>query len=318
MKFLQSVEAIDLKVLISTSSFGKYNSSPLQKLKDTGFKIILNPYGRKLQPNEIVSLLDGVVGLIAGTGPITEKVLKSAKNLKVISRCGAGLDNVNLEVTRKLGIKVFTTPDAPTQAVAELALGLILSLLRKTAEADRNIRQEKWPRLMGNLLFEKKLGIIGLGRIGKKLVELTFPFKVKVLACELYPDKKFVSKYNIHLLSLKELLSQADIVSLHLPYSETTRHMIGKNELLLMKPDAILINTSRGGIVDEEALYNTLKNKIIGGAALDVFEEEPYKGPLKNLDNVVMTSHLGSYAKEARIRMEMEAVNNLLRGLKSE
>jgi D-3-phosphoglycerate dehydrogenase len=306
------------KVLISTRSFGEFDSAPLERLKKAGFEIVLNPYGRSLRPEESIRLLRDAVGLIAGTEPLNEEVLGKATSLKVISRCGSGLDNVDLEAAKKFGIKVFNTPDAPTEAVAELTLCLILVLYRRIKEADKIIYAGKWERKIGHLLYGKRLGIIGLGRVGKRLVELTAPFKIEVLAYENRPDNEFVRNYNIRCLSLEEVLSQADIVSIHLPYSKEMHHFIGKEELTLMKHEAVLVNTSRGGLVDEEALKVTLEEGRIAGAALDVFEEEPYNGPLRNFDNVILTAHMGSSTKETRIQMEMEAVDNLLEGLRIE
>jgi D-3-phosphoglycerate dehydrogenase len=171
---------------------------------------------------------------------------------------------------------------------------------------------------MGRLLFGKVLGIIGLGRIGKKLVKLVEPFKMKIYAYEPSPDSTFVLSNNINLASLNDLLSRSDVISLHLPLSDKTFHMIGKKELSLMKKDALIINTSRGGLIDEGALNEALKNKLIGGAAIDTFEEEPYKGDLTKFNNVVLTCHMGSSAVETRIQMELETVNNLIDSLKEE
>lgn len=306
------------KVLISTRSFGEFDGAPLDRLKEAGFEVVLNSYGRSLKEEESIELLQGAVGVIAGTEPLNEKVLGKTSSLKVISRCGTGIDNVDLGAAKKFGIKVFNTPDAPTLAVAELTLGLILALYRRIAESDRCVRSGKWVRQMGQLLSGKKLGIVGLGRIGKKLVELAAPFNVEVMACEPSPDTEFIQRYNIQLLTFNELLKNADIVSLHLSCPKEIHCLIGRNELALMKPSAILINTSRGWMIDEGALKEALTNKNIAGVALDVFQEEPYNGPLKNFDSVILTTHIGSSARETRIQMEMEAVDNLLRGLRIE
>lgn len=304
-----------MKILISSRSFGKIDSTPIQLLKNAGFETILNPYNRKLKEDELVELIKDAVGLIAGTEKITEKVLQNARYLKVISRYGVGLDSIDLEAAKNRGIVVCTTPDAPTQAVAELTLASILNLYRRIGEVDRNLRSNNWNPLMGRLLFNRTLGIIGLGRIGKQLVRLVQPFELKILAHELYPDKKFISSFGVKLASLEEVLSNSDIVSLHIPLTKETYHLIGKKELALMKPDAILVNTARGGLIDEEALIDALKKGIIGGAAIDTFENEPYTGPLKDFDNIILTPHIGSYAKETRIRMELETVNNLINTL---
>lgn len=305
-----------MKILISSASFGKINKDPLRILENAGYMPFLNPYGRKLEFSEFVELIKDAVGLIAGTEKITAELLENAHKLRVISRYGVGLDNVDLDAARKLGIIVRSTPEAPSQAVAELALALMLNLSRHVSEADRNMRNNNWTQLMGRLISEKNLGVIGLGRIGKKLVELVQPFNMKIFAYEPYPDNDFVSTNKITLLPLNEVLSQCDLISLHLPLSDKTFHMIGKKELSLMKKDAIIINTSRGGLVDEDALVDALRNGTIGGAAIDTFEEEPYRGNLIGHDNVILTCHMGSSAIETRKQMELETVNNLLDALK--
>lgn len=302
------------RVFISTSSFAQYDASPLKLLKDAGVDVGVNPYGRKLTPDECLSLYKDIDGLIAGTEVLTAGVLRSARKLKVVSRCGAGTDSIDIEAARELGITVFTTADAPTQAVAELTIGLMLDLLRGISREDRSIRVGVWPKNMGNLLSGKTLGILGLGRIGRRVVGLTQPFNLKYIAWDISPDRQFAAKYSIEFIGLDELLVKADIVTIHLPYTSELKGIIGGRELNLMKAGAFLVNTARGGLVDEAALYDALKERKIAGAALDVFEQEPYSGSLTELDNIILTSHIGSYAREARVEMEIQAVKNLLQG----
>jgi len=305
-----------MKILVSSRSFGKIDSEAVKILKDNGLEPVLNPHGRKLNEEELLNLLDGVVGIIAGTEEITEKIISNTNQLKVISRYGVGMDNVDLETAQRRGVLVYNTPEAPTVAVAELTLSLMLNLLKKIVKVDRKIRDNLWKPEIGNLLSGKTIGIVGLGRIGKKLVQLLESFGVKFLACEINPDNNFVSDHKIDLVSLETLLSKSDIISLHIPLTKQTRHIIGKKELTTMKENAILINTARGGLIDEEALYTSLKDNKIAGAAVDAFEEEPYTGKLKRLDNVILTPHIGTYTIETRRQMEIEAVNNLIHGLK--
>ena len=305
-----------MKVFISTTSFAEYDKKPLELLRSAGFEVILNPYKRKLKPEEIVVLASDCDGIIAGVEQITEEVLRSLPKLKAISRCGVGLDNVDLEAAEKIGILISNTPNAPSQAVAELTIALILNLLRKVSLSDRRVRNGQWKKEMGQLISGKTVGIIGLGRIGKRVAELLKSFEVKILASEPNPDKKWVRKNKINLVSMDELLKESDIVTLHIPYTEQNRNLINSERLKIMKRGAILINTSRGGLIDEMALYQALKSGHLGGAALDVTEVEPYQGPLTELDNVIITPHIGSYAVEARIQMETEAAMNLIRMLK--
>ncbi len=304
------------KIFISTSTFGEHDRTSLRQLKESGFEVVTNPYGRQLRIEESKVLLDGVIGLIAGTETLSEEVLVSATSLKAISRVGTGMDNVDLEAAKRLGIEVMNTPDAPTEAVAELTLGLILASYRKIPQLDRSVKCGKWPNSMGSLVYGKTLGVVGLGRIGKRVVELTAPFKVKVAAYDISPDMEFARAFNVRLLTLDGLLKEADIITLHIPLSPSTRGLISKEEFSLMKIDAVLINTSRGAIVDEDALIKSLRSKKIGGACLDVFGNEPYAGELQRFENTVLTPHIGTYAKEARIKMEQEAVDNILKALK--
>jgi D-3-phosphoglycerate dehydrogenase len=298
------------KIAITTTTFGEYDNSYIKICEDKGFDIVINPYGRKMQPEELVEFAKEAVGIVAGTEFITKDTLKKLPNLKVISRCGTGMDNIDLETARSLNIKVFNTPDAPTLAVAELTLGLILALLRKINTVDRDIRSSKWEKRMGNLLSGKKVGIVGFGRIGRKVAELLATFKCDIAYADPFIEDNLLG---FNKLSKEDLLKWADIVSLHVSAKEI---ILGEKELNLMNKGSWLINVSRGGVVDEKALYKFLKDGWIYGAALDVFEKEPYNGPLKELDNIILTSHIGSYAKEVRIKMEKEAVENLLKGLK--
>lgn len=297
------------RIAITTTSFAEYDKRPLSLLKESGFEITINPHGRKLKKSEIIELCKGAVGIIAGTESLDAEVLEKLQSLKVISRCGTGMDNVDLAVTERLGIKVFNTPDAPTLAVAELTVGLILNLLRKVTQMGTAIRNGKWGKLMGNLLSEKKIGLIGFGRIGRKVAEL-----LRVFDCEIAYSDPFVEDELMGLkrLMLEELLKWADIISIHVSIKD---RILGEKELRFMKNGAWLLNVARGGIVDENALYRALKEGNLSGAALDVFEQEPYEGPLKELENVILTPHIGSYAKESRIKMELQAVKNLLEGL---
>lgn len=300
------------KIAITTTSFGKYDEKPLGLLKAKGYDVILNPYGRTLKKNEIIELCKNAAGIIAGTERLDAHILKNLTMpapLKVISRCGAGVDNVDIVTAKRLGIKVFNTPDAPTSAVAELTVGLILNLLRKINKADSAIRNGGWEKPMGSLLSGKKVGIIGFGRIGKKVAELLAPFGCMIRYYDIMNDNDSGRQF----LPLHKLLEECDIISLHVSSKE---QIISEHEILLMKKGAWLINVSRGGVVDEAALYAALKERHLSGAALDVFEQEPYTGKLKELDNAILTSHIGSYARETRVKMEMEAVENLLQGLK--
>ncbi|MBU0591894.1 phosphoglycerate dehydrogenase [Candidatus Micrarchaeota archaeon] len=304
-----------MKILISTSSFGKYDKAPLEKLKENDLEIVLNPHGRKLTKDETIQLAKGCVGILAGTEVYDESVLKELLQLKYISRCGIGMDSIDLGALKKHDIKIMNTPEAPTQAVAELTVAFMLDCMRRVTMLDAKVKKGEWKKETGYLLAGKTVGIIGLGRIGRRVVELLKPFGVVVLAYEPRPDDEWVAKNNVKLVGLEELLCESNIVSLHIPYNKETHDFINSNTIKLMKDNAVLINTSRGGIVNESALYDALRSGKLGMAALDVMEKEPYNGQLKELDNIILTPHIGSFAKESRIRMETEAAENLIKML---
>ena len=302
-----------MKILISPSSFGKCGNEPLQILEKTNYELIYNPYGRKLTEDEVVELGgEDLVGIVAGVEPLNAKVIDQLPNLKCISRVGVGVDSVDLNYAEKMNIQVLNTPDGPTRAVSELTIGLAMNLLRCITIADTNLKNSNWKKEIGNLILNKKVGIFGLGRIGKLTSKLFQNLGASVQAYDLYPDNEYLENNNIDLVSIEQLFESSDIISIHVPGSKNNDPIICSNELSLMKESAYLINVSRGGVVDEEALYNILKSNKISGAALDVFLEEPYNGNFLKLENVILTPHLGSYALEGKLKMEIDAVNNLI------
>lgn len=301
------------RILISTSSFDVEHNDALQRLRALGWHIDNNPHGRRLTEAETAQLLAGdYAGVIAGVEPLTRNVLSRAPALKVISRVGIGMDSVDLETAAERGIKVYNTPGAPVSAVAELTLAMMLNLLRHVGAADRGIRQGDWKPLMGSLLAFRTVGIIGFGRIGRRVAELLHAFGATVLIHD-----KLVIEIPAYCerADFDSLLRRSDIVTLHVPLLPELRHMIRQSQLARMKRGAYLVNAARGGLVDEAALLDSLQSGQLAGAALDTFEEEPYRGPLAALPQVVLTAHMGSYARESRIQMEQEAAQNLLLGL---
>ena len=299
-------------ILATTSSFGKGSPQILKDLQEKGFNVVVNPYGRKLIEEELKELLNRhrPVGLLAGTEPVTDSVLKDASEyLKVISRVGVGWDNVDQQTAQELGIQVFRTAGVLNQAVAELTLGMILSALRAIPLQDRQIRDGVWQKRMGRLLQGKVVGVIGFGSIGQCVGKLISAFDATVLYYDLVStDVAWAKSVSIH-----KLLTQSDIVTIH---ADAQKQILGEKELLsLCKPGVVIVNTSRGSLIDEGALYKVLVSGRAAFACLDVFDQEPYSGPLTELENVILTPHIGSYAQEARIRMEEMAVENLLKGL---
>ena len=305
------------EIFLASPSFGQYSFRPKNILEEYNFTLRGNSLGRKLLPEEIVDLAYNADGIIAGTEAYSEDVINKLPNLKVISRLGVGLDNIDLKIADEKGIKVFIT-NSPAPAVAELILGLMLDIKRRISNQNQNLKEGKWEKKMGSLLQGNTLGIIGLGTVGKALIRLVQGFDFIVLAYDQVKDEKFQREYNVQYTELNTLLKESDIVSLNINLTDQTKYLINNTRLKLMKSDSVLINTSRGEIVDELALYTALKNGKLAGAGLDVFEQEPYSGLLTELENVVLTPHIGSYAKEVRVQMEIEAVGNLIRGLNEE
>ena len=301
------------KVLITTSSFNLGNFAQAKSLHDAGISIEVNPHGRRLSEDEVADLVaTDVIAILAGLEPLTDRVLSNAKSLRVIARCGTGLDSVDLQAASRLGIDVFNTPDAPTQAVAELTLAHMLNSLRHISTTDSNMRSGKWTPTMGSLLATKTVGLIGVGRIGSAVAKLAQAFGARVIGFD-----PVVSSHNsVELLSLDEVLNQADIVSLHVPINDQTHHIMNASAISRMKPGSIVVNVSRGGLIDESALHDALKSQHLSGAALDCFEDEPYSGPLLQIPGVHVTAHMGSYARETRDLMEVEASTNLVNGLR--
>ncbi|SOD40629.1 phosphoglycerate dehydrogenase [Nitrosovibrio sp. Nv4] len=301
------------KLVISTSSFDMDNNPHIQHLLRKGMQVAANSYGRKITEDEAIALLgNDAVGMIAGIEPLTERVFASARNLKVISRCGSGLDSVDLAAAKRHGITVLNTPEAPAQAVAELTLALILTILRRICETDKLVRAGQWPRTQGRLLAAQRVGIIGLGRVGRRVARVCQAFGADVVAHDSYVTN---SPDGVELIPLEKLLAEADIITLHVTYDADTHHLLNEGAFTRMKRGAIVINTARGGLIDETALADALNSGQLGAAALDVFEQEPYHGPLLKCENAILTSHVGSLARESRQRMEIEAAENLLQGL---
>jgi D-3-phosphoglycerate dehydrogenase len=294
-------------ICITTSSFDVAGNAHLVRLQARGVRVETNPWNRQLDEAQAMEFVGKVnpIGVIAGVEPWTARVMDAAPALEVLSRVGVGVDRIDFAAAHARGVKIRATPDAPAPAVAELTLALMLSMLRKTAFLDRRMRQGEWVKAQGPLLAGKTVAILGYGRIGKRVAELVSAFGAHAVA---YDPVTAPGDINA-------ILAAADIVTLHMPFSTEVHHIIGAQAIARMKKGAYLVNASRGGLVDEAALHAALSDGRLAGAALDVFEEEPYAGPLRDLDNVVLTPHIGSAAIEVRLRMEDEAAANLVEAL---
>ena len=302
------------RVLITTVPFGVHNRLPLDLLESVEVDFEINPLGRRLREEELAEMASETEILIAGTEPITARVMEAAPHLKLISRVGIGLDNVDLSAARERGIAVSYTPEAPAPAVAELTMGLILTLLRHTHVANLQMHRGEWTRHMGRRIPEVTIGVIGTGRIGGRVLRRLPVFGTpRVLVNDLNPDTSLVPELKLEWVGKETIYREADVISLHLPMTKQTRNMIRREQLAMMKPDAVLINTSRGGIVNEQDLHDVMMEGHLGGAAIDVFREEPYAGALSEIERLVLTCHMGSMSVDCRSRMEIEATEEAMR-----
>lgn len=305
------------KVLITPRSFEHIKDKFLELLKDAEIEVVMNPYGRVIKEDEMVELIKDMDGIIVGIDPITKRVIDNASKLKVISKYGVGVDNIDLESAKERNIVVTNTPNANSNAVAELTVGLIISVLRNIPLSDRRVREKKWDRFIGYELYGKTLGVIGTGSIGKRVIKLLRGFDLNILCYDKFPDYEWAEKENVKYVNFDELLKRSDIITIHIPLTEETRHLISERELSLMKKTAVIINTSRGGIINERDLYKFLKEGKIYGAGLDVLEDEPpQNSALIELDNVVITSHIGAHTQESIENMAFMAIDNLISVLK--
>jgi D-3-phosphoglycerate dehydrogenase len=299
-----------MKIAITTSSFARFSDEPLETLRRRGVSHVLNATGRVLGEEEAIEILQGCIGVAAGTERFSRRVLDACPDLRVISRCGAGTDGVDLEAAQERGIAVRNTPDGPTRAVAELTLAYALDLLRSVSLMDRELRAGSWKKRMGFRLEGKQVGIVGFGRIGRATAAL-----FSALGARLAFADPFISDGPYPKMELDDLCAWAQLVSLHCPTPKEGGPVMSAERLERMQPGSWIINAARGELVDEEALCRLLLSGHLAGAALDVFMREPYEGPLKELDSVILTPHIGSYAQESRIRQEVATVQNLLEEL---
>lgn len=302
------------RVLISSTTLSEAAPESVRALQGAGIEVVFTPAGRRLEDHELASLVGEVDGIIAGVDRIGPRSLTAGlPRLKVISRYGVGYDSIDVATATEFGIVVTNTPDANSASVADLVFALMLVLARRIVEADRAIREGRWPRLLGCELLGKRLGVIGFGRVGKAVARRAGGFGMDVFAFDTVWDERAARELGVRLSSLEAILEECDFVSLHVPHGPETHHLIGELELKRMKSTAYLINTSRGGLVDERALVRALREGWIRGAALDVFEREPASDPeLLNAPNLLLTPHSGASTYEAGARMGRMAVENLL------
>jgi len=304
------------KVLVTPRSFAQYSQAPYEKLAAAGIEVLKNPTGGVMSKDEILAHIKDVDGVILGVDPMDADVL-SAGQLKVVSKYGVGTDNVDLPYCKKHNIKVTITQNANSAAVADYAFALILAVARRMVEIDRGCRNGDWGKKIAADVYGKKIGVAGLGAIGRGVVARAKGFNMKICGYDIYRDEAYLTENNITFMTVQEMLKTCDFISLHMPLTDDTRYIINAESLKTAKSNLIIVNTARGGIINEDDLYQALKNNIIYGAGIDVFEEEPAtNSKLMELDNVIVGSHCAASTMGAVDVMSNMAVDNIIQAFK--
>ena len=301
-----------MKIFVALSTFAQESAAPLEALEKSKHPFVVNPTGKRLSGGQVVRMAADAEGVIAGVEPYDAEVLRQLPRLRCISRCGVGLDNIDLAAARDRGVAVVNTPDTVIRPVAELTVAMAFDLLKRLTVHTEFLRRGEWKKVTGGMLKGRTVGVVGLGRIGRCVADIFSRLDARVIGHDVHPDTAWAGKAGVLLMGLPELLAAADIVTLHAAMGKDAPCLIGAGELALMRPEAFLINTSRGKAVDEAALAEALARGSIAGAALDVFSVEPYSGALSAIPNVVLTPHVATLTRESRAEMELESVRNLL------
>jgi len=307
------------KVLIGSRSFGKFTNEGIELLKKNGCQIVGNPFHYAIKEKDLLNLISDIDGIITGMDQLTKKVLNSSTALKVISKHGVGVDNIDIEAASKKNIFVTNIPTVKEEsnAVADFTFALLLSIAKNICQSNESTKKGKWLKLIGSEVYGKTIGIIGGGVIGKSVIKRALGFGMNVLVYDLYENEELVKNYNAEYVDLDYLLKNADFITIHVPLNHETKNLIGRKELKMMKKYSYLINTARGGIVNEKDLYEALKEKRIAGAALDVFLEEPPKAnPLLELDNLIATPHVAAYTMSCMCALDKISAQNVIDVLK--
>ena len=300
-------------VFVALQQFCEGDDRPMRVLSEAGFDVRLNTLGRRVRREEMPGLLEGVDAVIAGVEPYDASLLRVLPGLRCISRCGLGTDMVDLEAARKLGITVATTPLETVEPVAQMTVAMIFALARNLLRHREDFEQGKWIKRYGSLLSEWSIGIVGSGRIGTQVRTYLRPFGPKILITDPIvrvnlPGEKRVEFCN----DLNDLLRRSHCVTIHAERGPEQGALIGASQFEMMQKGSVLVNTSRGHLVDEMALYQALKSGHLAGAALDVFEKEPYHGPLSKLPNVICTPHVSTLTWASRAAMELRSAKQVV------
>lgn len=305
------------RVLITSRSFGQVSDEPLNILKESGFEV--NFYNDKYNEEMFLSIIGDYDALIIGAHEFSEKAIEKAKKLKIVCKHGTGTDNIDLQAAKKHNVCITNVPAVNSDAVADLAFSLMLDVARRVSFAAGEVKKGLWKNVTGTDVCYKTLGLIGFGAIAKKVAKRAYGFGMKVLTYDPYITDIPDEFPHVSLASFEDILKQADFISVHVPLSDGTKNLIDREEMKLMKKGSFIINTSRGGIVNEEALYEYVKNGHLSGAGLDVtVKEPPVDSPLLMLDNVTIVPHIGMYSKEAINAVSVICARNAVKALKGQ
>lgn len=305
-------------IAVALAEFGVHDARPLELLKASGAELRMNRSGHRPDREELVELARDAVGIIAGLEPYDGRTLPRLPLLRCISRCGVGVDNIDLDLAMQRGVTVLNTPVSPTDAVAELAVGMVIALLRDLVRQHLLMRAREWRRTETHLLRDRRVTVVGLGRIGRRTVELLRPFGPDLMGVDPAADRSWCDSHGVLLGEITEGLRHAEVLIIVAAKDPRSPMRIGRHELAMLPPRAILVNVARGGLVDEEALASALRSGQLAGAGLDVYEDEPYSGPLCDVDGVILTPHAATSSVEARVAMELECIDKMLRFMRDD
>lgn len=304
------------KILTTPRSYGRNMPELFEQLEAAGYEVVRNSTGGILEKEQMKALIADCSGIIVGVDPLDAEVLSCAPRLRAIAKYGVGVDNIDLDYCKAHGIKVSRTVGANSEAVADYAMTLIMAVARKAVMIDRKCRGRDWSKISTRDVSGATLGLFGLGAIGKHVAKRAQGFGMKVLAFDPYWPEEYARENNIIRADAETIFREADFISLHLPLMESTRNFVGEKEIAMMKRDAVIINTARGGLIDEVALLKALKEGRIYGAGIDAFAQEPPEDPAWfELDNVVIGSHCAASTTGATQNMGRMATQNILRDL---
>lgn len=305
------------KVLITPRSFAKYNRDEVLVLfQQHGIEPVFNPYNEIMTEEQLKEALTEMDGLIVGVDPVTEAVINHAPNLKAIAKYGVGIDNIDAPAAESRNIKVSRTVGANSASVADYSFALLMAVARRVVDIHNGCKNDDWSKKIALDVFGKKIGVLGLGAIGRGMVKRAQGFDMEVYGYDIFKDEDYIRENNIQFVDIETMVKECDFISIHMPLTDETHHMFDKPLLETAKANLVIINTARGGIVDEDALYELIKDGKIYGAGIDAFEQEPARdSKLLTLENVVVGSHTAASSIGATEQMTLMAAQNIIKDL---